>query len=153
LLRYPGRGGLDGRPAIARAVAKASLNFVCAALGTDVARLAAFDALRDFVGAGSGDGFVRLLFGDEAQQAATNPGFVSRTGMHTMMFCGLTDPAVVSISLYGRPFAVVRVSPTRVPVATTVGLFDYKSGTHQVFNAERQPLEFLKLFGIAPVGI
>jgi DNA-binding transcriptional ArsR family regulator len=133
---------------IERAVAKSSLNFVCAALGADIARLPVFDAVRDFVRDAKGQGYVRPLLGDEAESARSNPGFLCKPGHHAMLFCGGIEPPVVAVSLYARPFAIVRVATARFtsPASNVVALFDYKNKTHEIVAAERHPLEFLRLF-------
>jgi len=133
---------------IERAVAKSSLNFVCAALGSDMAHLPVFDALCDFVRSGNGEKCVRILLRDEAESARKNSGFLCKPGHHTMLFCGGIEPPVVTVSLYARPFAIVSVATARFmsPVNNVVALFDYKNKTHEIVAAGRHPLEFLRLF-------
>jgi hypothetical protein len=138
--------------AIWRAVAKSSLNFICKALGSSTGRLPEFDAIRTFVrGENDNNEFVQLLLGDDSEQAAQAPCFVCRPGHHSLLFVGAMNPVALALSLYGRPFATVRVTTARFKsqVMNAVALFDYNRRTHEVLTAEYQPDEFVKLFRIA----
>jgi hypothetical protein len=119
---------------VSSAVAKSSLNFVCAALGSDIARLPVFNAVRDFVRGGKDEGCVHILLGDEAESARKIPGFLCKPGHHANLFCGGTEPPVGSVSLYARPFAIVRIATARFtsPTSNVVALFDYKNTTHEL---------------------
>ena len=137
--------------AIARALAKSALNFICKSLGPEVSRSAALNDLRNFVVNGSStfDEFVTMLIGKEAEQAQRQPGFLHKTGRHAMLLLGSVTPPLVFVSLYGWPFAVVRIvgGASAIPRSTLVAvLFDHGTGMHQEIDARRDPLAFARMF-------
>jgi hypothetical protein len=137
---------------VERAVAKTALNFVCSVVGPTVARGSAFDAIRAFALSGVGGGFVHWVFGQKV-----DPNFLkmaaqfTRSGHHTLVLTQLQHVPLLAMVLYERPFAFVRLTqqPARgaLPADTVVvGLFDYKSKTHEIVKMADDPNEFGRRF-------
>jgi len=135
----------------ARAIAKSAMNFVCAAVGRDLARSPDLDALRTFINTGSGDlqRFVNFCFGQDASTQATAAlGFLARPGYHTVFASGSGGAPNVFFFLYSRLFAIVKLSnsPILAHDRQVAALFDYRSQTHRTFDTRRDPREFVQAF-------
>jgi hypothetical protein len=141
--------------AMERALSKTALNFVCASVGPDVARTAAFDAIRSFAITPydeSNSGFVHWLFaqGMDDQIRSMFERF-TRKGYHTLVLTKIEHVPFLAVVLYERPFAFVRLTsgPARgalPPDTMIVGLFDYKSKTHKIVKMADDPISFARQF-------
>lgn len=145
--------------AIGRALVKTALNFICAALGPDVARHPAFHDARNFACFTNGARFrefIRPLWGtgiDDRAKFITDR--VVKPGYHTVLLTSVHHFPMVFLTLYERPFAAIQLSTQPVPGALppesiALGLFDYRTGNHRVLRANRETEEFAAAF--APIG-
>jgi hypothetical protein len=122
-----------------RALAKSALNFLCAAVGPEVARYDYFSEVRRFVlgeyPAAPGE-FVMPLWDQGRDQHSDNSySLFSREGHHTLVLWEVEGFPLVFFLLYSRPFAVVRLLKEPHPPilgieGTRIAFFDYKSKTH-----------------------
>ncbi len=145
--------------AIGQALVKTAINFICAALGPDVARHRAFDDARHFACQTNGARFrefIRPLWGAEIDERAKPlVQRVVKPGYHTVLLTEVHHFPLVLLTLYERPFAAIQLSTQPVPGALppdsmTLGLFDYRRGTHRILRANRETEDFMAAF--TPMG-
>lgn len=135
-----------------RAVAKTALNFVCATLGGEFARGAAFDDLRRFV-LSEYDDSLDLVEIAARREGAPDPALVfGKSGHHTLFLGSVGGVAVVVIFLYQKLFATVWLAGkgrSQILARDTmiVGLFDYKRKTERILRAHEDPFEFGAVMG------
>ena len=124
---------------VERALAKSALNFLCAAVGSEVARYDCFSEIRRFVlgeyPAALGAFVMPLWDRDRDQHADNFCSLFSREGYHTLVLWEVDGFPLVFFLLYSRPFAVVRLfkephTPILGTEGTRIAFFDYKSKTH-----------------------
>jgi hypothetical protein len=128
---------------IERALAKSALNFLCAAVGPEVARYDCFSELRRFVLGeypAALEKFVTYLCGRDRDRHRDN--FCSqffREGHHTLVLWEMEGFPLVFFLLYSRLFAIVRLlkephTPILGTEGTRIAFFDYKSKTHSLLT-------------------
>jgi hypothetical protein len=141
---------------VCRAVAKVALNFVCAAVGSEVARRPAFDPIRRYIltgesdSAASGGGFVaeNLLLGEHRGVFDT----FTKPGHHTIILIEeFAGTPMVFLCLYEKPFAAVRLTRSPAPGALPpetfeIGLFDYTAKTSRLVGRDTDPIGLLENF-------
>lgn len=145
--------------AIGRALVKTAINFLCSALGPEVARHPAFDDARHFACRTNGARFrefIRPLWGAEIDER-TKPLIerVVKPGYHTVLLTEVHHFPLVLLTLYERPFAAIQLSTQPVPGALpadsmALGLFDYRRRMHRILRANRETEDFLAAF--TPIG-
>ncbi len=112
-----------------RAVAKIALNFVCAVAGPDIARDGALDELRHFALRGNLDETpVSEVWNAEEKDILALT--TERRDKHSILLTVTSDALVACVAFYGRLTAAVRLTERSMPVAMTLGVFDYCSSTH-----------------------
>ena len=136
---------------IERALAKSALNFLCAAVGSEVARYDCFSELRRFVlgedPAAPGEFVMPLWDRDRNQHADHFWSLFSREGYHTLVLREVEGFPLVFFLLYSRPFAVVRLlkephTPILGTEGTRIAFFDYKAKTHSLLTLEEYIPDF-----------
>ncbi|HEY3357918.1 MAG TPA: hypothetical protein VGQ83_32000 [Polyangia bacterium] len=154
-LRTPTRGvpALD-LPLVERALARTALGFIALARGPQAARADTFAWLRRAADEQPGPGRVVtwLVGGGRRPQPLRRwaKGF-ARGGHHTVLLAIYAQRPVVTVSLFGRPFAAVWLTPGPAPAAlprgTAVALvLAYQSGAHEIVDAAGAPGRFYNLF-------
>lgn len=135
---------------IKRALAKSALNFLCAAVGPEVARYSCFSELRDFIMreySAAQPEFVQPLWGIEKEQHWSDfYELFSKEGHHILVLSEVERIPHLFFLLYSRPFAVVRFlreSPVPIlgPEGTRIAFFNYRTRTHSVLTGEQLAYE------------
>ncbi|MBI3070575.1 MAG: hypothetical protein HYY84_00470 [Deltaproteobacteria bacterium] len=137
---------------IHRAIAKTALNFVCVTAGPEVARHNSLDPLRDFClrGGPQPEDHVQELWGQVSNDSLSEFGrSLARRGRHTMLMCSCQDVPVVVITLYGRAFALVRLTVDPVvglwpDDSWALAVFDYAQKTHRIRRRKDDPAGFFQ---------
>lgn len=146
--------------AIGRALVKTALNFICAALGPEIARtprstMRGTSACRTN-GARFRE-FIRPLWGTGTDERAKPiVERVVKPGYHTILLAKVHDFPMVFLTLYERPFAAIQLCTQLIPDALpadsllTLGLFDYRRAAHRILRANHEAEDFVDAF--TPIG-
>jgi hypothetical protein len=121
---------------IYRALAKVALNFVCKAVGPEVARRSVFDPLRRYVWTGESDSRARgggFVVQNLSLGAPTGKlDALAKPGHHTLALLEFDGTPMVVVCLYDAALTAVRLTRGRargaLPSGTfEIGLFDYRT--------------------------
>jgi hypothetical protein len=139
---------------IARALAKNSLNLVCAVRGHDVALQPQYDAIRAFARTGERDPdeFVSMpeSNGEGRKQDPELP-FLCRPGHHTGVLFSAHGAVWAAWSFFGLSFVLVRLGPDEEPWPPFpfVVDFDYTAKTWWLWD-ESNPTELFRRCNLGP---
>lgn len=138
---------------INRAIAKSAVNAVCSFLGSQRARNSVLDPIKSFILSDTqdeGERFIQHIWNiNRNENTISQKENFTVPGYHTLILASRDRIPTVILSLYERPFALIRLTEDTNFMGEEeiyAGLIDYRSGSHQVLNYQNDPVSFYERF-------
>jgi hypothetical protein len=140
---------------INRAIAKSAVNAVCSFLGSQRARNSVLDPIKSFILGDTqeeGERFIQALWNiniNRNENTISQKQNFTVPGYHSLVLASRDRIPTVLLSLYERPFALVRLTEDTNFMGEEeiyAALIDYRSGSHQILNCQNDPVSFYERF-------